>query len=94
MECKRLSYKINGVDSEKWRNDGYKVCYNGIREKFAQNQSLLSLLKTTTPNILAETNTDRLWGTGIVFRDTCALDTEKWSSPGWLSHMLITIQEL
>ena len=30
MECKRLSYKINGVDNEKWKNEGYEVCYDGV----------------------------------------------------------------
>ena len=85
MECKKLSYRINGVDNEKWRNE--------IREKFSQNQPLLLLLKTTTPKILAEATTDRLWGTGTALRDTCAQDTEKWNSPGWLSHMLIAIHD-
>ena len=50
------------------------------------------MLKTTTPKILAEATQDRLWGTGIKLRDTCALDTEKWSGPGWLSRMLHTIR--
>ena len=65
MECKRLSFRTNGVNREKWRNDSYEVCYNGVHEKFAQNQVLLQLLKTTTAKILAEATTDRLWGTGI-----------------------------
>ena len=91
MECKCLSYKINGVNNEKWGNEGYEVCYDGIRERFSQNQPLLSLLKTTTPKILAEATTDCLRGTGIVLCDTCVLDTNKWSSNAWLSHMLITI---
>ena len=65
MECKKLSYKINGVDNEKWKNEGYKVCYDGVREKFQQNNALLALLKSTSPKTLAEATTDRLWGTGI-----------------------------
>ena len=93
IECKRLSYRIKGVDVEKWHNEGYELCYDGIREKFAQNKPLLSLLKTTTPKILVEATSDHLWGTGITLRDTCALDINKWSSTGWLSHMLITICE-
>ena len=91
MECKRLGYRINGVDNEKWKHKGYEVCLDGVREKFTQNQPLLSLLKTTTPKILAEATTDRLWGTGVALQDTCALDTTKWHSTGWLSRMLINI---
>ena len=65
IECKKLSYKINGVDNEKWKNEGYEVCYDGVREKFQQNNALLALLKSTSPKILAEVTTDHLWGTGI-----------------------------
>ena len=93
LECEKLSYSINGVDKEKWMNVGYELCFDGIRERFLQNPPLLSMLKTTTPKILAEATTHRLWGTGIRLRDTCALDTDKWAGPGWLSRMLITIRE-
>ena len=51
------------------------------------------MLKTTTPKILAETTTDRLWGTGVQLKDRSALDTGKWSGVGWLSRMLITIRD-
>ena len=30
IECKQLSYQINGVNNEKWQNEGYKACYDGI----------------------------------------------------------------
>ena len=71
LQCKKLSYKIHGVDRERWRNDGYEVCYDGIREKFVQNTLLLQLLKTMAPKTLVEATMDRLWGTGITLRDTC-----------------------
>ena len=93
MECKGLSYKINGVDHEKWHSDGYEICFVGIHEKFMQNQSLLQLLKTTSPKTLAEATTDKLWGTGIALWDSCALQTHKWHSSGWLSRMLMMIRD-
>ena len=92
LECKKLGYTINGVDKEKWSNIGYDKCFDGIREKFLQNPPLLSMLKTTSPKILAEATHDRIWGTGIRLHDACALDTEKWAGPGWLSRMLHTIR--
>ena len=92
LECKKLGYTINGVDKEKWSNIGYNKCFDGIREKFLQNPPLLSMLKTTSPKILAEATHDRIWGTGIRLHDACALDTEKWAGPGWLSRMLHTIR--
>ena len=50
------------------------------------------MLKTTIPKTLAEATQDRIWGTGIRLHDTGALDTEKWTGPGWLSRMLHTIR--
>ena len=32
MECQRLSYKINGVDREKWQSNSYEVCFGGVHE--------------------------------------------------------------
>ena len=69
LECKKLSYNINGVDREKWMSVGYELCFDGIREKFLQNSPSLAMLKTMSPKILAEATTDRLWGTGIRLRD-------------------------
>ena len=90
---KRLGYKINGVNREKWHSDGYEVCFAGIWEKFMQNQPLLQLLKSTIPKTIAEATTDKIWGTGITLWDTSTLQTDKWHSPGWLSRMLMTIRD-
>ena len=92
IECKRLSYQINGVDANRWHNDGYDICYEGVQQKFLQNDNLLSMLKTTAPKILVEATPDRLWGTGISLHDNSALDTCKSMTQGWLSRMLINIR--
>ena len=92
MECKRLSYQINGVNAEHLRNKGYNICYEGIKQKFLQNEVLLTRLKSTTPKILAEATPDGLWGKGIGLHDKNALETNNWTSPGWLSRMLLNIQ--
>ena len=63
-----------------------------VMKEFLQNDNLLSMLKTTAPKILVEATPDRLWGTGISLCDNSVLDTCKWTPPGWLSRMLITIR--
>ena len=88
-----LSYKFNGFNHDKWHNEGYDLCFDGVREKFVQNKTLLSLLKMTAPKTLAKAMTDRLLGTGIALKDTNALNPEKWASSGWLSKMLISIRD-
>ena len=91
IECKRLSYQINGVDTECWKNEGYDICYEGIKQKFLQNDVLLAQLKSTTPKILAEATPNKLLGTGISLCDKNALETNNWTSLGCLSKMLINI---
>ena len=38
-----------------------------------QNQSLLQLLKSTTPKTIAKATTDKIWVTGITLWDSSAL---------------------
>ena len=83
---------MQGVDNLKWLEDGYDLCFAGVKAKFHQNPDLLNMLKTTYPKVLAEVNRDRTWGTGIHLRDPSALDRGKWQVNGWLSDMLMTIR--
>ena len=54
FEAKQLGYNVNGFDAQKWRDDGYDICLDGIKEKFLQNPPLLQMLKTMKPKLLVE----------------------------------------
>ena len=54
LDCKCLSYQINGGDNTKWHNEGYEICLDGIHEKFNQNPALLSMLRIVTLKIPVE----------------------------------------
>ena len=73
LEAKRLSYRINDFDPDKWRDDGFELCYAGIEEKFTQNSLLMHMLKAMAPKTLVEASNDKLWGTGIPLRGYDAL---------------------
>ena len=88
QECKRLSHYIHGIDHEKWRNEGFNLCLDGLRAKFTQNKDLIAMLKTTEPKLLIEASNDKLWGTGILLKDLHVLNDKRWKSKGWLSNML------
>ena len=49
------------------------------------------MLKANVPKLLVEASTDRLWGTGILLRDSEVLNHDKWNNNGWLSDMLMDI---
>ena len=44
-EMKQLSYQIKDVDYHRWQNEGFEICFEGIKAKFMQNESLLKMLK-------------------------------------------------
>ena len=77
-----MGYQINGFDMTRWKSEGYGLCYDEIREKFVQNPTFLQMLKTTSPKILVEASTDKLWGTETLLRDNDALKPEKWYNTG------------
>ena len=64
--AKWLSHQIQGVDNTQWRNEGYSICYEGVKVKFHQNLHLFEILKTTYPQLLAEATMDRIWGTATI----------------------------
>ena len=92
-DTKRHGYKIQGYDPKTWYEKGFELCKPGIKAKFNQNPNLLKMLKTTSPKLLVESSSDKVWGTGIPLKDTNALNREKWYNVGWLSTMLTDIRD-
>ena len=61
LEAKKLGYKINGFDINRWKNDGYSICLERIRTKFVKSHNLLQMLRSTSPKLLVEASSDRTW---------------------------------
>ena len=93
QECKRLSHYIHGIDHEKWRNEGFNLCLDGLCAKFTQIKDLIAMLKTIKPKLLVEVSNDKLWGTGISLKDLQVLKDKRWKSKGWLSNILTIIRD-
>ena len=92
-DAKRHRYNIQGYDAKIWYERGFDLCKLGIKAKFDQNPTLLKILKTTSPKLLLESSSDKIWGTGVPLKDANALNREKWNNVGWLSTMLIDIRD-
>ena len=84
-EVKKLSHQIKDVDHHRWQNEGFEICFEGIKAKFVQNGNLLKMLKTMTPLTLVEASTDRVWGTGVGIQDSNVLNLDHWINKGWMS---------
>ena len=81
------------MDHHRWQNEGFKICFEGIKANFIQNESLLKMLKTTAPLTLVEASTDGVWGTGISIHDSNALNPDCWINKGWMSRILGIIRD-
>ena len=93
LEAKRLGYSVQHFDPKLWKEHGYDLCLPGIRAKYVENPMLMSMLKTTAPNLLVECSSDKLWGTGVSMRESEPLNNNKWHTTGWLSDMLMDIRD-
>ena len=93
LEAKRLGYRINDFNMQKWSTEGYDICHEGIKSKFVQNPLLIQMLKATGHKLIVEASTDKLWGTGIGLRDNQVLNPNHWHSTGWMSSILMDIRD-
>ena len=93
LEAKKLGYRINGFNMQKWSTEGYDICHEGIKSKFMQNPLLLQMLKATGNKVIVEASTDKLWGTGVGLRDNQVLNPNHWHNVGWMSSILKDIRE-
>ena len=59
-EVKKLSHQIKDVDHYRWQNEGFEICFKGIKAKLVQNENLLKMVKTMAPLTIVEVSMDRL----------------------------------
>ena len=65
MDSKDISRDINNFDRKSWNEVAEELCYEGVKQKFLQNQHLLEELLKTGEKTLVELSYDDVWGTGI-----------------------------
>ncbi|MEE0023813.1 NADAR family protein [Ruminococcus sp.] len=83
----------NYVDSQ-WSAVRQQIVYEGLLEKFRQNQSLLQDLLETAPHILAECAVnDRIWGIGLSMTDSSRFSPEKWRGQNLLGYTLMQVRD-
>lgn len=83
----------NYVDSQ-WSAVRQQIVYEGLLEKFRQNQSLLQELLATAPHLLAECAVhDRIWGIGLSMTDSDRFSPEKWRGQNLLGYTLMQVRD-
>lgn len=76
---KALGRQVKGYNDGYWNGVRQLLVYEGLKEKFTQNENLKKLLLDTEDSILAEgAVNDRIWGIGLSMKDSNRLESEKW----------------
>ena len=92
LECKRLAREIANYNEDNWRMVAKNMCFEGLKEKFAQNPTLEETLLKTENKTLVECSFDRIWGNGVPLGDRSCMDRQKWYNVGILGEMLMEIR--
>ncbi len=93
-EIKALGRQVSGYDDNVWNGIRQIAIYEGLLEKFSQNEELRRQLLATGDATLAECAVrDRIWGIGMSMTDTGRLDRAKWKGQNLLGYALMMVRE-
>lgn len=91
---KALGRQVKGYNDGYWNGVRQLLVYEGLKEKFVQNEDLKKQLLDTEDSILAECAVnDRIWGIGLSMQDSNRLEPEKWRGQNLLGYALMVVRE-
>lgn len=91
---KNLGRFVANYNESRWNGVRQIIVFEGLIEKFSQNENLKKLLKATENSILAECAVrDRIWGIGLSMQDPDRLQIDKWKGQNLLGYALMTVRE-
>ncbi len=91
---KQLGREVKGYDDNLWSGIRQIVVYEGLVEKFSQNENLKKALIETGNSVLAECAVnDCIWGIGLSMKDPLRLDCSKWRGKNLLGYALMATRE-
>lgn len=92
-QIKALGRKVSGYDDVLWSGMRQVIVYNGLLEKFKQNEALRNLLLETGDAVLVECAVkDRIWGIGLSMADEDRFDMSKWKGQNLLGFALMEVR--
>lgn len=93
-EIKALGRMVSGYDDNIWSGIRQVAVYQGLLEKFSQNDELKDKLLKTGNSVLAECAVkDTIWGIGLSMRDPDRLEMTKWKGKNLLGYTLMMVRE-
>ena len=93
-KIKKLGRLVANYNESRWNGVRQIIVFEGLIEKFSQNEDLKEQLKATENSILAECAVrDRIWGIGLSMQDPERLEIDKWKGQNLLGYALMTVRE-
>ncbi len=93
-EIKSLGRLVAGYNDNIWGGIRQVVVYEGLLEKFRQNDELKDRLLKTGNSVLAECAVkDTIWGIGLSMKNPDRLEMTKWKGKNLLGYTLMMVRE-
>lgn len=93
-KIKALGRAVKDYEDILWNGVRQLVVYQGLLEKFRQNEELKKMLFATQDHILAECAVqDRIWGIGLSMKDEKRFDIHEWQGQNLLGFSLMKVRE-
>lgn len=93
-EIKALGRAVSGYHEIVWNGVRQIVVYQGLLEKFKQNDDLRAKLLATGDAVLAECAVkDRVWGIGLSMTDEDRYDMNRWKGKNLLGFALTKVRK-
>lgn len=93
-EIKQLGREVRNFNEGVWVTNRTQIVYEGLLEKFRQNEDLRDKLLGTKDEILAECAVhDKIWGIGLSMSDTRRFNKQEWRGMNLLGACLMQVRE-
>lgn len=94
-KIKAFGRSVKNYDEIIWNGMRQVIVYDGLIEKFSQNNELKNQLLATDEDILAECAVqDKIWGIGLSMKDEKRFDMDKWQGQNLLGFSLMRVRDL
>ena len=93
-EIKALGRMVTGYNDNIWGGIRQIVVFQGLMEKFRQNDELKVKILKTGNSVLAECAVkDTIWGIGLSMKDPDRFEITKWKGQNLLGYTLMMVRE-
>ncbi len=94
-KIKELGRAVQNYNDTVWNGLRQVIVYDGLLEKFRQNEELKKQLLSTGENILAECAVnDRIWGIGLSMTSDSRFNMRNWKGQNLLGFTLMRVRDV